>query len=260
MKSNDNNTQQPVVRFTDVTVHIGDVSALDNITLDIPPNDFLGIIGPNGAGKSTLLRTIIGLEKISSGNVEVLGGSAKQNRKHVGYVPQALDFDKDFPISVRETVLMSHLGSKFFGRYTKTDHELAQQALEKLEIAHLAERPFGQLSGGERQRVLIARALSAKPKILLLDEPTANIDIQAEFGLFELLEDLNREITIIMVTHDLGVVSSYVKTLACLNRQLMCHGFETVTQEMIQKVYGHEVDLVSHGVHRRFVVGSEKEK
>lgn len=260
MKSHADNSRDAVIRFDNVTVHIGAVPALEKVSLDVPANDFLGIIGPNGAGKSTLLRAIVGLEKPSSGTIEVLGGPPRQNRKHVGYVPQALTFDKDFPINVRETVLMSRLGGKFFGRYSKDDREQAQLALEKVEIAHLAERPFGQLSGGERQRVLIARALASRPRILLLDEPAANIDIQTEVGLFELLEDLNHEITIIMVTHDLGVVSSYVKTLACLNRKLVCHGFETVSPEMIQRVYGHDVDMVSHGVHRRFIMGGEQEK
>ena len=159
-----------------------------------------------------------------------------------------------------EVVLSGRLGRHLIGGYSKNDLEEAERALQDVELLGLRDRPIGRLSGGELQRVLIARALASGPEILILDEPAANIDIQAELGLYQLLDKLNGAKTIIMVTHDLGVVSSHVKTLACLNRRLVCHGFETVTPEMIQQTYDHTIDLVTHGEHRRVVLGKETGK
>ena len=205
-------------------------SVLEDINLEIKELDFLGIIGPNGGGKTTLLKLILGLLTPTRGEVKILGRSVQKGRRYIGYVPQTVQFDYHFPISVWEVVQMGRLGKKpWWQKYQQQDREIVAKALEQVEIPHLSHCPLGELSGGQRQRVYIARALATQPQILLLDEPTASVDPQVSTNIYKLLQKLNQDITIIMISHDLQAISASVKNLVCLNRRLS-NPVETIPQ------------------------------
>ncbi len=241
------------VLIEDLSVNYGSIQALQNIDLQIPYGDFVGIIGPNGSGKSSLLKSILGLVKPQSGNILVFGVSPAVARARIGYVPQTTNIDRDFPITVGEAVLMGRLVGRAgpFHRYDRQDRQVVNHYLERLEISDLIDRQIGQLSGGQLKRVLIARALVVEPRMLLLDEPTAGVDAHSSSQIYELLRDLNQEITIIIVTHDTLAVSSYLKSIACINQSLYYHGDPSLSSELIMKVYGCPVELIAHGVPHR---------
>lgn len=211
-----------VLEIRDLFVHYGDICALDGIDLKVASGEYLGIIGHNGGGKTTLLKTILGLVRISSGSVRVFGRSPGQTGTLLGYVPQVAGLDKTFPANVREVVLMGRLNSKImpFHRYSSADKDTADEMLKKVGIFHLRERLISSLSGGEFQKMLIARALAVNPKMLLLDEPTASVDTAAREQIYQLLQELNETMTIILVTHDVLGISSYIRNIACLNGKL----------------------------------------
>ncbi len=190
----------------------------------------------------------------SRGEVRVLGHSAKEGRQFIGYVPQYTKFDHDFPVSVWDVAMMGRLARRgLFRRYTEDDRRVVAEALREVEMLELKDRQIGELSGGERRRVYIARALASDPKILLLDEPTASVDRRVLGNIYELLQELNQRVTIILVSHDIGVVSSYVKTIACLNRRLIYHASREITPDMLEAAYQCPVDLIAHGMpHRVF--------
>ncbi len=242
------------IKISNVWAGYQKTSVLENINLTVKTLDFIGIIGPNGGGKTTLLKLLLGLIKPFEGDVKIMDYPAHQGRRYIGYVPQLLDFDRNFPLLVKDVVIMGRLGQKrLLQPYNKKDWEIVHQCLEQVGMAHLKDRPINQLSGGERQRVYIARALASKPMILILDEPTANVDSKIQNNIYELLEQLNQTLTILMVSHDLGAISRHVKTVACLNRRLFYHEQKTVTTEMIEDTYKCPIDLIAHGVpHRVF--------
>lgn len=227
---------------------------LEDINLSVRERDFIGIIGPNGGGKTTLLKVLLGLHPPLRGEVRILGRPVEQGRERVGYVPQVVEFDRAFPVSVAEVVRMGRLASRpLLRRYSAQDDQVVMEALRRVEMEGLWDRPFGELSGGQRQRVYIARALATEPQILLLDEPLASVDPEVREHIYELLNRLNETITILMVSHDLSAISSHVKTIGCLNRQLIYHGEKQVTPEMLEEGYQCPVDLIAHGVpHRVF--------
>ncbi|MBE9143420.1 metal ABC transporter ATP-binding protein [Planktothrix mougeotii] len=211
---------------------------LEEINLTVHELDFLGLIGPNGGGKTTLIKVLLGLLKPLKGEVKIMGRSVIQGRRYLGYVPQILEFDRNFPVRVDEVVRMGRLGKRsLFQPYTKKDEEIVIQALEKVEMLNLRNRPIGELSGGQRQRVYIARALASEPQILLLDEPTASVDPKMCSSIYELLLKLNEYMTIVMITHDINTMSSYVKTIGCLNRRLHYHGEQQITPKMLEQTY-----------------------
>ena len=243
-----------VIRLEDVWVNYGDVTVLEGINLSVEELDFFGVIGPNGGGKTTLLKVILGLVKPSRGRVTVLGDTPERARRFIGYVPQESQFDRDFPVTVLDVVLMGRLGhTGLFRRYSSEDRRIAYEALEAVEMLEYKDRQIGRLSGGQRQRVFIARALVTQPKILLLDEPTASVDKPIQTEVYELLKRLNDRVTIVLVTHDIGVISTYVDKIACLNRRLFYHGSKELTTEIIEETYQCPVELIAHGVpHRVF--------
>jgi zinc transport system ATP-binding protein len=239
----------PIIEFNQVNFsYTSESMVLQNISFTVEAGEFLGVVGPNGGGKTTLLKLIMGLEEPTSGTIKIFDANPKSARRAIGYVPQFSNFNRAFPISVMNVVLTGRLGSSknFFG-YSKEDKKIAAEYLEKLEIYHLHKRPIGALSGGQLQRVLIARALACQPKLLLLDEPTANIDIHAEQNVFELLSLLNHNITIIVISHDIGFVSRYISRVLCINKSLFCHQTTALTPELIEKLYGIKVKAVEHG-------------
>jgi zinc transport system ATP-binding protein len=231
----------------------GDV-ILEGISLQVRPLDFVGLIGPNGGGKTTLLRVLLGLLPPMRGTVRIQGRSPVEARTRIGYVPQTAEFDRRFPIRVWDVVEMGRLGVRgLLKRFTRRDDQIVETALERVGLRDLARKPVGELSGGQLQRALIARALATEPDILLLDEPTSNVDPGIEGGIYELLRELNREATILLVTHDIGIISSFVKTVGCLNRHLHTHGTSDITPDMLEATYHCPVDLIAHGVpHRVF--------
>ena len=238
----------PLVSLRHVGFAYGEVPVLEAVTLDIQRGEFLGLVGPNAGGKSTLLKLILGLLKPQRGEIRVLGRRPQHARRHIGYVPQYPAFSRDFPIRVLDVVLMGRLGlGPMLGGWRRRDRDAARRALADVEAGDLGDRLVGALSSGQLQRVLLARALVGDPEILILDEPTANIDHRLEGELFDLLAALNRRMTIVVVSHDIGFISSYVTRVACLNRTLLCHRTEAIDGELIATLYGGDVRMIAHG-------------
>ncbi|MDX4038935.1 metal ABC transporter ATP-binding protein [Aliarcobacter skirrowii] len=215
---------------------------LENVNLTIKDNDFLAIIGPNGGGKSTLLKLILGLLPLQSGKIEKYIKNSQ-----IGYVPQNTNLNIDFPITALEVVLMGHVSSKkrIFG-YSKDEISCALESLNQVGMKDYANKKIGDLSGGQRQRVFIARALCSNPKIMLLDEPTASIDVQGQQEIYELLKELNKSICIVVVSHDLSILLNYAKNVAHINRSLVYHSLAEV-QKNVTLADDHlcEVELLS---------------
>ncbi len=199
---------------------------LEDASLKVNEGDFIGLFGPNGGGKTTLLQLIMGFLSPARGKISVFGHAPKQMRARIGYVPQHLRFDRAFPISVLDVVLLGCLSKlSRWGRFSSMWKEKALLALEKVSLGHKASAPFGTLSGGEAQRALIARAIVDDPQLLLLDEPTASVDPQAEQVIYQLLLELNKNMTILMVSHDLQTILDKVKRFVCVHRKVTT--FET---------------------------------
>jgi len=223
-----------VISLDKVSFHYEHLSVLENINLEVQAGEFIGIVGPNAGGKSTLLKIILGQLIPDHGKVRVLGKSPSAARQQMGYVPQYPGFDRNFPITVEQVVLMGTLNRKaWIGRYSRKDKQRAAEALDRVQALPLAQRQINTLSGGQLQRILLARALACDPKILILDEPTSNIDLRLESDIFDLLKQLNKDITILVVSHDIAFISSYVHRVACLNRSLVCHHTDTIDGKMI---------------------------
>lgn len=237
----------PAIDIQNVSFSYGQVPVLQNVNLAVEQGEFLGIVGPNAGGKSTLLKIMLGFLSAPTGSVSIFGESPAQQRQLIGYVPQYPAFSRDFPITVEQAVLLGRLGAtKRFGRYSAADREAAQQALYEVEADQLAKRVISALSGGQLQRVMLARALVSEPKILILDEPTANIDMRLESDIFEHLRALNKRMTIVVVSHDVAFISDYVSRVACLNRTLVCHSTDQIDGQVIQELYGYHVHHVAH--------------
>ena len=250
--------QQEAICLENVWFQYNTTPVLENVNLSLEHLGFLSIIGPNGGGKTTLLKLLLGLIRPTKGTVHVLGASPNRIRSEIGYVPQQTNIDNEFPIRVWDVVLMGRLGRIPLGRkYSSEDRELAADALQKVKMYEFRNRQIGQLSGGQQQRTLIARALVTNPKLLLLDEPTASIDSQIKRDIYELLVELNEQMTIVIVSHDIGVVSSYTKTIACLNRKLVYHDEKGISPEMLAGTYQCPVDLIAHGVPHRVLAPHE---
>lgn len=241
--------QKPIVEFKDVWVQYNGLTILQGINMVIEPNDFLGIIGPNGGGKTTLLKLILGLIKPSRGRVIVFGDSPQKTRKHIGYVPQHNLFDRDFPVSVWEVVMMGRNGrAGLFTRYGKDDKSAAERALQMVGMMAFKDKQIGKLSGGEQQRVFIARALVTDPEMLLLDEPTASVDPAMQTEFYEMLDGLKSKMAIVLVSHDLSAVSVHVDKIACLNQELFHHGSGQIEAEVLEAAYKCPIQMITHGV------------
>ena len=238
---------KPVIEIDHVSFSYEGLHALEEVSFTVHERDFISIVGPNAGGKTTLMKLILGLLKPSRGTVRVFGQPPAKTRSRIGYMPQHASLDPFFPVSVLDVVLMGRLGNGHtFGLFRRNDREAAMEALREVEMYPFRQRSFSTLSGGQRQRVLIARALTSRPELLLLDEPTSNIDIAVETELYELLKRLNERITILLVTHDLGFVSKYVKSVACVNRKVVVHPTSEIRGEMIYEMYGSQVHMIRH--------------
>lgn len=236
-----------VIDIKNVGFSYGTVPVLEDICLQIYAGEFIGIIGPNAGGKSTLLKLILGLLKPDQGTIDKYHHDGKDLHNRIGYVPQYVTFSRDFPITVNEVVMMGHVtaATKLF-RFSSEEKSIARHAMQTLEIEAIAKRQIGELSGGQLQRVLIARALVCGTEILILDEPTSNVDMRIEEDIFTLLKKYSEHITVILVSHDIAFISGYVDRVACLNRTLVCHNTESINGGMIKKLYGAPVKMIHH--------------
>jgi zinc transport system ATP-binding protein len=236
-----------IVDMQHVSFSYDGTMVLQDIDLTIYEKDFLTIIGPNGGGKTTILKLILGLLRPTTGTITVFGGKPQHARSSIGYLPQLLVSEFDFPISVLEVVLMGRLGKTGPGRrYSKKDVAIALDALDNVGMREFQRTAIGHLSGGQRQRVFIARALATQPRLLLLDEPVSSVDTKWQQSFYDLLVELNKRIAIVLVTHDIGVISTYIDKIACLNVQLFYHGSKKEGMHKIAEMYECPVQLISH--------------
>ncbi|MFO8052233.1 MAG: ABC transporter ATP-binding protein [Thermoplasmatota archaeon] len=228
------------------------MTVIENIDFDVDHGEFFGLIGPNGGGKSTLLKAILGLLEPFKGKIRIYGKEPKEGRKYVGYVPQYSVFDKDFPITVFNVVMMGRRRNKGLKPwYSGKDKRAVKDALSSVGIWEKRKDHISSLSGGQKQRVYIARALTTDPRMLLLDEPTASVDARMESSIYKILTELNEDKTIILVTHDIGIISSHVDSVACLNKHIFKNDQPVITPEMLEESYQCPVDLIAHGVPHR---------
>jgi len=250
----------PVIELESVSCLLSGRKVLDGVDLKVREGDLYAVIGPNGGGKTTLLKVILGLLPASSGTVRVFGTTPREARSRIGYVPQYRTFDFHYPVTVEEMVLSGRLGHipGPVRRFSQEDREAARKALDRTGIIHLSRRPICDLSGGEQQRAIIARALVGDPDLLILDEPMVYVDMPTEVQLFDMLEGLLKEITVLLVTHDIGAISTNVTRVACLNGRIFTHDTSEISEEMLTAAYHCPVDLIAHGIPHRVFRDHEK--
>lgn len=236
---------EPIIELVDVSFSYGAEPTLQHLNLSILPGEYVGVIGPNGGGKTTLMKLLLGLLEPQQGTVKLFGTPAKKfrDRHKIGYVPQRIG-SNDFrlPITVLEVVR--------FGAPNGNEQK-ARASLAQLGIADLANRRIAELSGGQQQKVYIAKALAAQPEVIILDEPTAGVDVKAQDDFYQLLASLNKQhgLTIILVSHDIDVVVNEVSKLACINEELVYHGLpkDFIEKNYINKLYGKTRKFILHG-------------
>ncbi len=233
------------IKVENVSFSYGRERVIEHAHFHIEEGSFASFIGPNGGGKTTLAKLILGILQPQEGNISIFGMPSKEGRKLVGYVPQHSHYDSEFPINVNDIVMMGRL-EKPFGFYSRNDREVADKALREVDILDLKDKSFSVLSGGQKQRVLIARALAANSEILILDEPTANIDPAAENLLYSLLTSLNKTMTIILISHDLEFVSEHVEKVICIDRQVFIHPTDEVDHYKADRYLGKQILMVNH--------------
>ncbi|MDL2269578.1 ABC transporter ATP-binding protein [Desulfosarcina sp. OttesenSCG-928-A07] len=244
----ENNVQSdafPLVRIEDLDFSYSGRPVLQNINLSVHENDFIAMIGPNGGGKTTLLKLMLGLLKPERGTVTVLGDRPDRVSHQIGYVPQNVNINPSFPVTSLDVVLMGKLApGQRWAKDKAQNRSDAVAALSRIGMADYIHARIGELSGGQRQRVFIARALVTRPKLLLLDEPTASIDSRGQADFYKLLRQLNAEVTIIVVSHDLPIITGYVKSVACVNQRLHYHPHAEITGAMMEDLYPCTVEAV----------------
>ena len=249
---------EPVIEFRDVSFSYDGPPVLTNVGVTIPPRDFVCVIGPNGGGKTTFVKLMLGLIEPQRGKIRVLGQHPKRAHHRIGYLPQHPNFDHQFPVSIADVVLMGRLGKgRSIGPYGQSDTVVMSRVLKEVGLNGLDRRPFSSLSGGQRQRVLIARALACEPQLLLFDEPTANLDPVVQDDLYALLRGLNEHLTVVLVSHDVGFVSTFFKTVLCVNRSVHMHSTSELTSQRVADMYGREVRLLHHADSRLGTAQSE---
>lgn len=244
---------EPLISIKNLAVGYENQLVLNNVSLTIKENDFIGVIGPNGGGKTTLIKALLGIIPIYKGNINL-----KISKAEIGYLPQFNPFDKKFPITVEQVVLSGLFGKKkLFKKYSEADKNHAHCLMVRAGIIDLKDQSIGKLSGGQMQRTLLCRALINKPKLLILDEPSTFVDNKFEGELFDWLKELNSEIAIIMVSHDIGTISSHIKTIACVNRNLHYHESNKITTEQLAH-YNCPIQIITHGEVPHQVLGTHK--
>jgi zinc transport system ATP-binding protein len=243
----------PIIEIRDLWFSFNSIPVLKEVDFTVRRGDFIALLGPNGGGKTTLLKLMLGLLRPDRGSIKVFNEPPGKSTHRIGYMPQHLHFNQSFPISVLDVVLMGKLRpGKGWSRYSHKDKIAARKAMEQMEMWEFRNRRVGELSGGQTQRVFIARALVDEPEVLFLDEPTASVDTKHQTDLFDILKELNKTVTIIVVSHDVGIVSSHVKSVACVNQRFFYHDDSEINQEMLEMAYQCcPVELVAHGMPHR---------
>ena len=237
----------PLIDIRHLTVGYDENIILSDVSLTIHNKDFIGVIGPNGGGKTTLLKAILGLLTPIKGEVFFHDCMTEGNHHRIGYLPQINNIDRKFPISVAEVVKSGLMSRKrIIKHYEKKDLEFAGQLMEQAGIYDIRNKAIGELSGGQIQRTLLCRALVNQPKLLVLDEPNTYVDNRFEKELYEKLRKLNEEIAILLVSHDLGTISTYVKSIACVNHSLHYHPGNKITPELME-AYECPIQIITHG-------------
>jgi len=236
----------PIVQINDLFFYYNGQEVLHDINFTVNQGDFVSIIGPNGGGKTTLVKLLVGLLTPARGTVRIKGRAPGGNGTVIGYVPQSINHNLNFPASAMDVVMMGKYDPKKRLRFrnNREDRRQASAALDKMGMANYAGRKITDLSGGQRQRVLIARALVTNPEILVLDEPTASLDTKGQTDFFSLLKELNRELTILVVSHDLLIITSYAKSIACVNKRIHFHQVVGTTVELMDAYYSCSVEGV----------------
>ena len=236
-----------IIELIDISATYGEEIVLKDVNLTINSNDFIGIIGPNGGGKTTLVKLMVGLLKPVKGQIIKYKANGRDTKNQIGYLPQISRFDTRFPISVIDVVLSGLVSDKaVFKRYTQADKDKAVELLTRMGISDLYSRPIGELSGGQMQRVFLCRAIITSPSLLILDEPNTFVDSKFEADLYDILLELNKTMAIIVVTHDIGTISYYVKTIACVNKYLNYHPSNIITEKQLA-AYGCPIQIITHG-------------
>ncbi|GAB6091482.1 ABC transporter ATP-binding protein [Spirochaeta dissipatitropha] len=234
------------IEITDLTLRYPGVPVFEDSSLCIPARGLVQIVGPNGGGKTSLARLLMGLIKAQKGNIRILGRNPNEMKSRIGYVPQHSMYDPQFPSLVFETVLTGRL-KKHFGPYNAADKKAVWETLELLDIRNIAKQSFADLSGGQRQRVLLARALVSLPELLILDEPTANIDRVSAARLEELIRQLKSRFGILLITHDFDFLADSVDHVLCINRSMHLHNRRDLTHDDMQRLFsGHFHDMGMH--------------
>jgi manganese/zinc/iron transport system ATP- binding protein len=244
---------QPAIRLRNVTVSYDRKPAIRSVSIDIPAAQRIAIVGPNGAGKSTLIKAVVGLAALDAGEISVHGEPIDRVRQRVAYVPQRGTVDWDFPVLVRDVVMMGRFGRLgWFRRPGARDREIVAEALQRMGMTEFAERQIGQLSGGQQQRVFLARALAQEADVLLLDEPFVGVDASTEeviFGLLDAARDEGR--TVVVVNHDLSSVSRHFDLVLLLNGRVVACGppVEVMRPEILQRTYGGRLTVLDTADH-----------
>lgn len=236
-----------IIELKDIVAGYGDEVILKNVNFSVAENDFIGVIGPNGGGKTTLVKVMLGLLKPMSGKVITHQNGDASNRRMIGYLPQISKTDQKFPISVLDVVLSGLADSvKLFKRFSKQEISKAKALLNQMGIDSLSKKNIGDLSGGQMQRVFLCRAIISDPKLLILDEPNTFVDNKFESDLYTTLKLLNERMAIMMVSHDVGTITYYIKTIACVNRELHYHESNEISQEQLT-AYNCPIQIIAHG-------------
>lgn len=235
-----------LISLHDVSVSYDGKEAIAGVNLDVFADDYLGIIGPNGGGKTTLIKAILGTVPYS-GTIDYDASLRTRSGLAIGYLPQQNLFDRSFPITVREVVVSGLQAQKRLGMgYKRADYALADSYLKQMGIAEQADKAIGEISGGQMQRALLCRAVISEPKILILDEPTTYVDNRFEGELYRLLSELSHRMAIIVVSHDIGTITSAVKNIVCVNRHVHRHHSNIITPEQLSN-YNCPIQIVTHG-------------
>ena len=237
-----------IAKLDNVSVRLGSQDVLSEVDLEVRRGDLTWVVGPNGGGKTTLVRLMLGLLEPSHGTVRVFGRPPKQSRARIGYMAQQTSLDPQFPVDVLSVVLMGRLGpTTRLGPFRRKDHDIALNALDMVGLSDLAHRHFSALSGGQQRRLFIARALACEPELLILDEPTANLDPAVQARLYTLLQSLHEHMTIIMVSHDPTFVADSVERVVCVKGHVHVHPTSAFDSAMLGELYGDsDLRMVRH--------------
>ncbi len=248
-----------LLKIENVTVTLDGINVLEDVNLEIRKNDFIGVIGPNGGGKTTLVKLILGLLKPDKGKVIYhIPHHIRQSK--IGYLPQVHAFDKKFPILVQDVILSGISGKrKLLPGHPNADKKKAAYWMDKLGIEHLRSKSIGKLSGGEMQRVFLCRSLISDPDLIILDEPDTYVDNQFEKELYEELKELNERMAILLISHDVGTITTYIKSIACVNRKLHYHPSNIITNKQLAS-YDCPIQIITHGDVPHTVLGKHNHK